>query len=79
MLVWIQALGKHIGELIGCRHSVERKMPELCHFMRKVLPDVDVLSSFLAANHIVGPLDTRSVNLITRIGDLGPNPTSLSN
>ena len=54
----------HMGELIGCGHSVEMKMPELCSFIRKVLPDVDVLRSFSATNHIVGPLDTRSVVFI---------------
>ena len=60
----------HMGELIGCGHSVEMKMPELCSFIRKVLPDVDVLRSFSATNHIVGPLvvalDTRSVVFIHR-------------
>ena len=57
----LEALGKQIGELIGSRHPVETKMPELCSLMRKVLPDVGVHRSFSATTHIVGPLDTRSV------------------
>ena len=51
-----------IGELIGCGHCVE--MPELCSFMRKVLPDVNVLRSLSATNHVAGPLDARFVVLI---------------
>ena len=60
MLFWLVALGKHSSKLIGCRHSVQTRMPELCSFQRKVLPDVDVpvLRSFSATTHIVGPLDT---------------------
>ena len=52
----LEALGKRIGGLIGCRRSVEAEMPELCSLMRKVLPDADVLRSFSATSDIAGHL-----------------------
>ena len=50
-------LGEHIGELIGCRHSLDMKVSVLCRFVCEELPNVDVICSLSATNHIIGPLD----------------------
>ncbi len=34
--------------------------------MRKVIPEIDVLSSLSSSDHVISPLDTRGVVLIDR-------------
>ena len=80
MLFRLKALGhgKHIGELISCRHSVETKMPKLCCFM---LPDFLVLGS-LSARLPPITLLVHSIHAVlsyTGFGDLGSNAIFFSN
>ena len=53
----LKALAEHIGELISGGHSLETKMSELCRFVHKVLPNVNMLRTLNAIDHIVSPLN----------------------
>ena len=60
---WPWRPGEHIGKLVISGNSLETKM---CSFMRKVIKNVNMLSTLSATDHIVSPLNACCVVLINR-------------
>jgi len=62
----VQRLGQDIRQLEGGSDVDQLHVAILDHFMREVLPNVDMLGPLPSANDVVTPLDARSVVLVHR-------------
>ena len=68
----------HAANCAGCRlcklicgvHTDQADMTILDHFMREVLPDVDVLRPFTSSDDVVAPFDAGVVVLVDRCPSL---------
>ena len=64
--VRVDALGEDIRELLRRRDPKQTEVSELDGLVRKVLANVDVLSTFTSPDDVVAPLDARGVVFIQR-------------
>ena len=75
----VQRLGQNIRQLEGGSDVDQLHVAILDHFMREVLPNVDMLGSLPTADDVVTPLDARGVVLVTpESGSFGRSPCSLA-
>ena len=62
----MERLGQDVRQL-GCGSDVDKPhLAVLYHFMREVLPDVDVLGTLSASDDVVAPLNASDVVLVDR-------------